>query len=332
MSGDTPGPSSLGHGIHLIPVPLPFRSPPWVNCYAIEAADGVTLIDCGCDWEPGRAALSTGLVASGLGGAPIHTLIVSHLHPDHVGMADRVIAENHARFVMHRRAARHVADYNDTPGFIARNRDLAGRHGVPDHHVGVLADVGPRPEYMPPISAPDTVVDDGEHIDLGGGRHLEVLHTPGHDPSHICLRDSLSGVIFSGDHVLPRISPVIMFDESYDDVLGDYLMSLRRLLTVPIGLTYPAHGTIIERGAARVGQIMLHHERRLAQMTARAAADAVTAWKMMEAIFRPHLSLLEQRLALRETVAHLEHLRLYGRLASEDRDGVVWYRGPGVTR
>jgi glyoxylase-like metal-dependent hydrolase (beta-lactamase superfamily II) len=326
VNGDAPPPASLGDGIHLIPVPLPFRSPSWVNCYAIETRDGVALIDCGCDWERGRAALDAGLTVSGLAGAPVHTLIVSHLHPDHVGMADRVVAEHQARFVMHRRAARHVGRYNDTPGFVARNLDLAARHGVPDHHVHTLADVGPRPDYMPPISAPDTVVDDGDQLDLGGDRHLEVLHTPGHDPSHICLRDSLSGVIFSGDHVLPRISPVIMFDEEYDDVLADYLGSLKRLLTVPIGLTYPAHGTIIERGAARVEQIVLHHERRLAQMVSRADAAAATAWEMMEAIFRPHLSPADQRLAFRETVAHLEHLRLRKRLAAHDRDGVVWYR------
>ena len=332
MNGEPPPPTTLDHGIHLIPVPLPFRSPSWVNCYAIEAADGVALIDCGCDWEPGRAALSAGLAATGLAGAPIHTLIVSHLHPDHVGMANRVVAEYGARFVMHRRAARLVDRYNDSPGFISRNLDLAARHGVPEHHVRTLADVGPRPDFMPTIAAPDTVVDDGDRLELGGGRQLEVLHTPGHDPSHICLRDSLSGVIFSGDHVLPRISPVIMFDEEYDDVLGDYLTSLERLLTVPIGLTYPAHGTIIERGAARVEQIVLHHERRLAQMSSRAQTGAITAWTMMQAIFRPHLSPADQRLALRETVAHLEHLRLMERLAAQDRDGVIWYRvRPGAS-
>jgi glyoxylase-like metal-dependent hydrolase (beta-lactamase superfamily II) len=171
------------------------------------------------------------------------------------------------------------------------------------------------------------VVEDGGVLDLGGGRQLEVLHTPGHEPSHICLRDSLTGVVFSGDHVLPRISPVIMFDEDFEDVLGDYLASLRRLLEVPIGLTYPAHGGIIERGAARVEQILLHHERRLGEMSAHAHQAPRTAWAMVGAIFRPRLSPIEQRLALRETVAHLEYLRLRERLDREDREGVIWYRG-----
>lgn len=326
MNGELPNPASLGHGIHLIPAPLPFRAPAWVNCYAIESDGGIALIDCGCDWEPGHSALLRGLEDVGLAGADIHTLIVSHLHPDHVGMAKRIVLENGSRFVMHQRAARLVDRYNDTPGLISRNLVLAARHGVPPHHARPLADVGPRPDYMPLIDPPDTVVDDGDRLDLGGGRYLEVLHTPGHEPSHVCLRDSLTGVVFSGDHVLPRISPVIMYDEDFPDVLGDYLASLERLLEIPIGITYPAHGTLIERGAARVEQILLHHERRLGQMQDRAEVGPLTAWSMMEAVFRPHLSTLEQRLALRETVSHLEHLRLSERLDTEDRDGVLWYR------
>jgi glyoxylase-like metal-dependent hydrolase (beta-lactamase superfamily II) len=325
VNGALPDPRSLGDGIHLIPAPLPFQSPAWVNCYAIESHGGITLIDCGCDWEPGRQALERGLTAVGLGGAPIHTLIVSHLHPDHVGMAGRVVGEHGSRFVMHERAHKLVDRYNDTPGFVVRNFDLARRHGVPEHQATALADVGTRPDYMPRLQPPDVVVADGDTIELGGLRSLEVLHTPGHEPSHICLRDSLTGVVFSGDHVLPRISPVIMFDEDFEDVLGDYLRSLRRLLTEAIGLTYPAHGGIIERGAARVEQLLLHHERRLGTMEERVEHLPQTAWTLMGSVFRPNLSPLEQRLALRETVAHLEHLRLGEHLGVEDRGGVAWY-------
>lgn len=326
MNGAVPPPRSLGQGIHLIPAPLPFRNPAWVNCYALEGEDGLTLIDCGCDWQPGHDALHAGLAEVGLRGAPIHTLIVSHLHPDHVGMADRVREEQGPRLLMHRRAADRMDRYNDTAGFVARNLRLAERHGVPRPAARHLAGDSARPDFMPPLAPPDLVLDHGEIIPLGGGRRLQVLHTPGHEASHICLRDSRTGVVFSGDHVLPRITPVIMFDEDYDDVLGDYLASLHRLLEIPIGLTYPAHGTIVERGAARIEQILLHHDRRLDQMRERAEADPTTAWDMVSAVFRPHLTPEEQRLALRETVAHLEYLRLRERLTEEERNGVVWYR------
>ncbi len=203
MNGSIPDPKTLGDGIHLIPAPLPFDTPAWVNCYAIETGDSILLIDCGCDWDPGRTALDQGLAAVGLADAPIQTLLVSHLHPDHVGMAGRVVRETGARFAMHRRAARLVDRYNDTPGLTQRNLALSARHGVPSPQARALSDMGPRPGYMPLIQPPDLVLEDGDTLDLGPGRHLEVLHTPGHEPSHICLRDSLTGIVFSGDHVLP---------------------------------------------------------------------------------------------------------------------------------
>ncbi len=323
-----PLPQHLGHGIHTIPAPLPFPSPRWVNVYVIERPDGLTMIDCGVDWEPGRDALLKGFALLGLDPGSVDTLVVSHLHPDHVGMAPRLVAEWGCQVVMHRRAATLYERYNDTAGFERWLFELARRHGVPPEFQDQIGSIGPRPDFMPPIGPPDLVVDDGDRIDLGDGRWLEVLHTPGHEPSHICLRDSLTGILFSGDHVLGRITPVIMYDAATDDALGDYLAALRRLLAAEIGLTYPAHGRIVERGSARVSQILLHHERRLAGMEEVVRLGPATAWRVMGQVFRPHLSAMEKRLALRETVAHLEHLRILTRLASFEEDEVVWYRVP----
>lgn len=319
-----PPPRSLGSGIHLIPAPLPFRSPAWVNTYAVEAGEGLLLLDCGTDWEPGREALTAGFASLGLDESAVHTLVVSHLHPDHVGMSARLVREWGCRFVMHQRASKLVDRYNDTPGFVARMLSLAGRHGVPE---GLIqAAVGnERADYMPLIDPPDHTVEDGDEIDLGNGRNLNVLHTPGHEASHICLRDSRTGILFSGDHVLPRISPVIMYDEDSGDPLGEYMSSLDKLLDVGIRLTYPAHGSIIEHGDERARQILLHHERRLNDMAELVASGDTTAWTVMTESFRPNLSPTDARLAFLETVSHLEHLRLDGRIDSADQDGTVVY-------
>ncbi len=216
--------------------------------------------------------------------------------------------------------------YNDTDGYARRLRNLAGRHGTPPDLRSAFGDVGPRPSFMPPLEPPDHLVADGDRIPIGGDRHLEVLHTPGHEPAHICLVDSRTGILFSGDHVLPRITPVIMYDESVDDALGDYLTSLHRLVERHIGLTYPAHGTIIERGTLRAEQIVLHHERRLSGMADVLDRGPATAWQVMEAAYRPHLTVQEQRLALSETVSHLEHLRRTGEASTFEEDGILWYR------
>ncbi|HET8739833.1 MAG TPA: MBL fold metallo-hydrolase [Acidimicrobiia bacterium] len=320
-----PAPKALGNGIYMIPAPLPFKSPEWVNIYAIEAEGGLLLIDCGTDWEPGREAIKAGFAALGLDETAVHTLLVSHLHPDHVGMSARLVREWGCRFVMHERAARLVDRYNDTPGYARRLVEIAKRHGVPGQ---VIASTGPieRADYMPLIDPPDHLVADGDEITLGDGRALHVIYTPGHDQAHICLRDSRTGVTFSGDHVLPRISPVIMYDLDLVDPLGEYLDSLRRLIDMGIGLTYPAHGTIIERGDERAHQIILHHDRRLRDMAELVRAGETNAWNVMLQSFRPNLDPLSARLAFLETISHLEHLRSQGRILAEDKEGTVRYR------
>ncbi len=320
-----PSPQSLGDGIHLIPAPLPFQSPAWVNAYAIEDDTGLLLIDCGTDWEPGRTALREGLTYLGLDESAVHTLVVSHLHPDHVGMASRLVRELGCRFVMHDRAAKLVDRYNDTPGYARRLTGIARSHGVPDQVIEATTRTR-RPDYMPLIDPPDHLVADGDEIPLGTGRSLVVVHTPGHEPAHICLRDTRTGVFFSGDHVLPRISPVIMYDTDIGDPLGDYLDSLRRLIALEISRTYPAHGTLIDQGDERARQILLHHDRRLRDMTDLVRTAETTAWNVMTQSFRPNLDPVGARLAFLETVSHLEHLRLIGRVRASEREGKTLYR------
>jgi len=319
---------ALGQGVSLITLPLPFRSPPSINAYVIEGDEGLTLIDCGTDWPEGFEALTTGLAAVGLEPSGIHTLVVSHLHPDHVGMAPRLTREWGVKTVMHSRAAKLIDRYNDSDGYVRRTRDLADRHGVPPASYADFVDVGARPDWMPPIDPPDQVVDDGDRISIDRDRRFEVLHTPGHEPAHICLLDSRTGALFSGDHILPRITPFVGYDELFEDVLGEFLESLARIEQLQVGLTYPAHGALVEHGSARAEQLVAHHLRRLADMVEVIGPEGSSAWEVMEKVFRPNLGPVEQRLALRETIAHLEHLRLRGRLAVLERRGALRYRRP----
>ena len=320
-----PAPQSLDHGIHLIPVPLPYKSPPWVNVYAVESNGGLLLIDCGTDWEPGREAIRQGFADLGLEESAVHTLVVSHLHPDDVGMSARLVSDWGCRFVMHERAAKLVDRYNDSPGYMNRLVKIGSVHGIPDSATNAATHVE-RPDYMPLLEPPDFLVGDGDTIDLGDGRSLHVVHTPGHEPAHICLRDSRTGILFSGDHILPRISPVIMYDLDLGDVLGDYLGSLQRLIAMDLGVTYPAHGTLIDQGGERARQILLHHDRRLLDMAELVRSEDTTAWNVMLKSFRPNLDPLQSRLAFLETISHLEHLRLTGRIRDEERNGKVIYR------
>jgi glyoxylase-like metal-dependent hydrolase (beta-lactamase superfamily II) len=117
-----------------------------------------------------------------------------------------------------------------------------------------------------------------------------------------------------------------MWDEDLGDPLGNYLASLQKLLGMNPGITYPAHGTLIDRGDERARQILLHHDRRLLDMAELVRSRDSTAWEVMLESFRPNLTPLEARLAFLETVSHLEHLRVTGRLQTEQRDGTIVFR------
>jgi glyoxylase-like metal-dependent hydrolase (beta-lactamase superfamily II) len=118
-----------------------------------------------------------------------------------------------------------------------------------------------------------------------------------------------------------------MYDTFLEDPLGDYMNSLQKLVELDIGVTYPAHGTLIDQGDERARQILLHHDRRLLDMADLVREQDTNAWNVMQKSFRPNLDALQSRLAFLETISHLEHLRLTGRIREEDHNGKTIYRG-----
>lgn len=314
--------TDLGGGVGLIRLPLPFPGLRWTNAYAIQGGAGVTLIDCGVDDGPTRYALEQGLAELGHGLEDVTALICTHMHPDHMGLSHRLVADG-IPLVMHESAPASIDNYNDWNISRQNLARLAAEHGAPAEFVARTAAADPRPEWAGTAVSPDRLVKDGEQITIDDGRTLTAIHTPGHEYSHICLVDEGSQVLYSGDHVLPRITPVVMYGFE-SDPLGTYLESLSRIEAMDIGLTYPAHVDILERGSLRARQIILHHERRLGAMVQEVRHQPKTAWELVGEIFRPNLNPLEERLAFSETLAHLEYLRLRDDL-QRTKDAGVWH-------
>jgi glyoxylase-like metal-dependent hydrolase (beta-lactamase superfamily II) len=317
----------LGHGVWSIPLPLPFPALRWTNAYVIEGGGGLTLVDCGVATRDGKAALERGVAAVGHDLGDVVTLVGTHMHPDHIGLAAELVDEIGCRLVMHESAADALPFYNDWSLYRAELHDFAGEHGVPDDVREMIGADEPRPDWAGTMVEPDAMVAGGDEIPVADGRRLDVIHTPGHERTHICLVDSLTGALFSGDHVLSRITPVIQYHRD-EDPLGDYLSSLALIERMEIGLTYPAHVAVLDRGSLRARQIALHHERRLGGILQFLRAGPATAWEILEAIFRPNLNPLETRLAFSETLAHVAYLRRRDELARFSDEGTWYYRLP----
>ncbi len=313
----------LGDGLHRIAVPLPFPSPSTVNSYVLEGSDGLTVLDVGVRDDAGYDTIEAALVSSGFGWDDVVRVIGSHLHVDHIGGARRIVEELDVEFVMHDSTPASIGWYNDWGTRTDTFSAYAARHGAPPEAVERLASSWQRPDWYDVAIAPNRPVADGDRIPLAEGRHLDVVFTPGHQENHIALVDSRTAIWFSGDHILPRISPFIPHADDDNDTLGTYLDSVARVEEGEAGLTLPGHGSMIEQGDARARQIHAHHERRLQDTLESLESGPITAWDLMGRIFRPNLSLGQQRLAIQETLAHIDHLRRRGRVVSQEESGVV---------
>ena len=301
-------------GVARLTLPLPM-GPKHVHAYLLEEADGWTLVDCGL------ALPDAGEVFAGVARElPVTRIVVTHMHPDHVGGSAQARDATGATVYqgeLDYAQCVHVWGNPEWPRVIAQ---WFLRAGVPPAVANELIEVGSV--YAPFIRyAPDPVpLRAGDRV---GG--WEVVETPGHADGHVCLlRD---GVLIAGDHLLPRITPSVgLYPDSRPDPLADYLDSLERIAALDLRLALPAHGDPIDDAAARCREIVDHHGRRLEQTAAALGSEPRTGYEVSYSLFGEDLSPAARRFAVAETLSHLE--RLVRKASAERLDGAVvtWRR------
>lgn len=326
-------PRDVAPGIHRLPLPLLDNPLGTVNSYVTGGGDGVRLVDCGWNTPDAYAALAGGLATLGHGIQDIREILVTHIHPDHFGLAERLVNESGARELIPRREAVYIgARYEDAAALAARMEAWLRVNGAPLEEVHATAEASLWMLSLVGVRRPDVLLDGGEVLDWGE-YHFKVIATPGHSAGLICLYDRAAQILISSDHVLERVSPHIgLHVQSPDDPVGDYLASLRRVRDLPVRVVLPGHGAPFHDLAGRVDAIVAHHDERLAEMLRALGGDAATAYTVAGRLtWRGSaqgwhaLSPFQRRMAVTETVAHLEHLVIQGKLGKEHRDDLVLY-------
>jgi len=332
--------TEVAPGILRLQLPIALPGLGHVNTYALEDGDGFALVDPGLPGEASWKALLIRMEAAGIPMNRVHHVIVTHSHPDHFGGAG-MLAESSGAQVVASSSFRTWYDPSEEPGepqldwrqndeedeaFIARFE-----HPTPwGGDAGKLKDaerasfLARRREvkawFRPP--RPSVHVEDADHLSLGHRDWVGVF-TPGHTNDHLCLFDPGSGVLLSGDHVLPTITPHIS-GLIEGDPLRAYLDSLDKVAAFE-GVTQvlPAHGHPFTDLAGRVKAIKDHHAERL-ELLRQASQDRgwSTVTDLMRALFRQRSW---GHMAESETFAHLEHLRLLGQAERREEGGYLLY-------
>lgn len=313
-----------------VPIPFPLRT---VNVYALVGANGWALVDAGMGTPDARAAFTAGLERAGLHLTDLQALVLTHHHPDHIGLSGELQEQSGARVYMHPIDERSVRILRE--GTMPKRFDAVSsffkQHGL-EHTELWYTRTDPQAIrtmlHVPPHEA-FVLVEDGVSIDLVGERY-RVLWVPGHCDGQIVLFRERDGVFVAADHVLPRITPNIGLYSPFDrpNPLGDYLDSLRKVEHLPASLVLPGHGEPFADLGGRTREILQHHDRRLAQILDLLKEHPQHAADLTRQMFparriENHESL---RMAMAEIMAHLEYLRLQGVLKQQQTDdGFILY-------
>ncbi len=333
-------------GVRWLRMKLPFALD-HINLWAIrdqhEGRDGWTLIDCGITNDATRDAWEQ-VFDNEFAGLPVLRVVVTHMHPDHMGLA-HWLTERWSTPTHDCRLWISATDHGaarlastSTTGFGGGDAaTFMASHGLTDPES--LAMIRSRSNYyssmVPKVPARYRRLMHGDVLSIGtdrASRSWRCIAGYGHAPEHISLFNAALGVLISGDMVLPRISTnVSVIDlEPEADPLTLYLRSITALRELPAGTrVLPSHGRPFEGLHTRIDQLVSHHDDRFADVLAACAAQPTSAAELLGVLFHRKLDLHQTTFAMGESIAHLNALWHAGRLERRvDAEGVWRFSTP----
>jgi glyoxylase-like metal-dependent hydrolase (beta-lactamase superfamily II) len=319
-------------------IPLPMRSSDasdltFVNAYVVKGKDGYLLVDAGWNTRESFAALEKGMAEIGSNVKDISQIVVTHVHPDHYGMAGQVKKVSGARLVMHRLEKEIIVPrYVAMESLIHQIDQLLLANGVPQKMISSLSQATVGLEQFVVAVQPDATIHDGEIINTGFF-NLKVFWTPGHSSGHICLYEPEKKVMISGDHILPTITPnVSVHPQSIENPLGRYFDSLNEMKRLEVDITLPGHEKPFDDYKKRINIILKHHEKRNAEILAALGNKPSTSFQIAQQIrwglkgTWESLPDFHKRMAVLETLAHLEMMAVNGRVDRLPGEDIMLFR------
>lgn len=318
-------------GIHWLRMPLPLALD-HINLYLVDGGDGWYIIDTGLRggevqrlWEQ--------VFAQCLGGRPVLGIVVTHMHPDHVGQAGWLSERWQAPLYMtqgeYYTGRTFAAGPGDSVSFMIRQ--FYQRAGMPPQSFEqIRARASGFSRVVEPMPGAFIRIVEGDELCLGDTR-WQVVVGQGHSPEHACLLDPERGVLFSGDQIIatissnvsvlaiePEANPLKLWLASHDKMLGLDALDEDTLVL-------PAHGLPFRGARTRLRQLIAHHEGHL-QALESACREPRNPMELLPVLFKRELGAEQINLAIGECIAHLHYLMARGQLERLLIDDVYHFR------
>ncbi|MDB5590586.1 MBL fold metallo-hydrolase [Enterovirga sp.] len=328
-----PVPPAWGEAIEVAPgilwtrLPLPFRLD-HVNCYLIEDGPGWAVVDTGIGNEHTREVWEA-LLAGPLRGRPLTRLIVTHMHPDHVGAAGWLASKLGLPLDMTETEYLQALVLTTNPSslekdpyrsfYVANGLDQTVTEAVMTRGHDYLRMLTGLPHTFRRVIAGDRLII--------GGRSFDVFTGGGHASEQMMLYLASENVFLSADQVLPRISPNVSVSarDPQGDPLGIFLRSLRSLRSAlpEDAFVLPGHDLPFTGLHARLDAMAEHHEERCAEIVAACREAPRSGAELVPVIFPRPLDAHQTGFAFSEVLAHVNYLIRRGRLVSvQEADGI----------
>lgn len=318
-------------GIHALPVPTPFAVGR-MNAYLIED-DPLTLVDSGPNSATSLTELEDMLHARGHRVEDLQRLVVTHQHPDHIGLLGILARRSGAEVVGLDLLAPWLADYTDAmedDDRFAETVMLA--NGVPADIVRALRTVARLARAWGAAATIDRSVADGDALAFAN-RTLHVRHRPGHSPTDTVFHDADRGILIGGDHLLSRISsnplvsrpPDLPRGEAVDErpqALVTYLRSLQATREMDLAVVLGGHGPPVDDHRKLIDDRVRSTDRRANKIAGLIGDHPQTAYEIAQALWGG-VAVTQAYLTISEVLGHVDLLLADGRVTQADRDGVT---------
>jgi glyoxylase-like metal-dependent hydrolase (beta-lactamase superfamily II) len=322
-------------GIYQVTLTLKGFSPGSVNLYLLRNQSGLAIIDTGWDLPTAVESLQDQLRGMGWKYSDINTVLITHCHSDHLGMVNRLKRENQAAVYLQRHEMELInMRYTTRNDYWQKTDEYLYRHGLPPAEMPALGYPLPQITELVP---PDVWLDGGETIRVGDFV-LQVINTPGHSPGHVAYYEPRLKLLFSGDTVLPTIATnAATHIQIMTNPLQQYLDSLQTLLEMDIAMVLPGHQYPFSDYRGRIAELIERHYQRSESVQAifrqnRGPSNAYDiagriTWSQKVAMVNwSQLSTWDKRLAMQQSVAHLEFLVFAHKLSRISQNDKIYYQ------